>query len=371
MDLDIAIRFPENPLIRPEDLVPSHPNLRIARILNPTVFYFEKTLYMLIQVVERPVPSPGFITVPMLSYHPSSPGREYAQHIHSGRSYKENIIEVMKIDVYHPALTSIDSKSITYNGNTFSTYITHLRLLRSEDGIRFTPARDFPYLFGNGRLESFGIGHASVIQDQDSFFLAYTARSIHGLSIAMRTTKDWKQFSLKGLILPPSNPYAILFQYKIQDQYFLLHNPKTEGSGFTSIWLARSKDGQYWGNHFCLITTRESGWDQKEIGPCLSPIKTSRGWLTFYFGVNAFNEYAIGALLLDLNSPEKVLARTAHPFLIPQAPYEQNGLYSRVIRGLTHLEDGDEIIVYYDASQEVICGARLRISQILDALIFG
>jgi predicted GH43/DUF377 family glycosyl hydrolase len=109
-------------------------------------------------------------------------------------------------------------------------------------------------------------------------------------------------------------------------------------------------------------------WDSARVGAGAAPIRTERGWLEIYHGANKENRYCLGALLLDINDPSKVIARTHEPIMEPIAPYEQTGFFGNVIFTNGHIVEGDKIKIYYGASDEVICGAELSISEILEIL---
>ena len=74
------------------------------------------------------------------------------------------------------------------------------------------------------------------------------------------------------------------------------------------------------------------------------------------------------SLLLDLNDPTKVLARSEDPIMVPTEDYEKYGFYGNVVFTNGHLVDGDKITMYYGASDEVICGAEFSINEILASL---
>ena len=92
------------------------------------------------------------------------------------------------------------------------------------------------------------------------------------------------------------------------------------------------------------------------------------GWLEIYHGADYQNRYCLGALLLDLNDPSKVIARSKAPIMEPIAPYEQTGFFGNVVFTNGHLVEGDTVTIYYGASDEVICGAKLSIEEILRSL---
>lgn len=87
-----------------------------------------------------------------------------------------------------------------------------------------------------------------------------------------------------------------------------------------------------------------------------------------YHGADGTHRYCLGAMLLDAADPSKVLARSSKPIMEPAEPYELEGFFGNVIFTNGHLVDGDRIVVYYGASDKVICRADLSVSEILDNL---
>jgi len=106
-------------------------------------------------------------------------------------------------------------------------------------------------------------------------------------------------------------------------------------------------------------------WDSSRIGAGAAPIYTKQRWLEIYHGADQNSRYCLGALLLDLDEPWKVLARSAEPIMEPLAEYERKGFFGNVVFTNGHLVNGDEITLYYGASDSVICGAKLSLEAIL------
>ena len=117
-----------------------------------------------------------------------------------------------------------------------------------------------------------------------------------------------------------------------------------------------------------MARTRPVMWDSARIGAGAAPIYTEKGWLEIYHGADQNSRYYLGALLLDLKEPWKVLARSAEPIMEPLAEYEQQGLFGNVVFTNGHLVKGDEITLYYGASDSVICGAKISMQEILKSL---
>jgi predicted GH43/DUF377 family glycosyl hydrolase len=207
-----------------------------------------------------------------------------------------------------------------------------------------------------------------VTQIDNRYYLTFTAVSDSGVGVGMRTTTNWKEFESHGMIIPPHNKDCAIFEEKINGKYYALHRPSSVDIGGNYIWIAESPDAVHWGNHKCIVKTREESWDNARVGAGCAPVKTEKGWLEIYHGANKLHQYCLGAFLLDLNDPSKVLARTEEPIMIPTAPYELTGFFGNVVFTNGHTVNGDTITMYYGASDEFVCGATLSIKEIFSLL---
>jgi len=347
MKTDIAKRFPSNPLLRPADLPPSREGLEIACLLNPGVFEFEGKTWLLIRVAERPKQKDGIISFPVL---------------------KDGGIEIIEIEKNDPALDASDPRVINYKGADYLTTLSHLRLVCSDDGVRFYEPSGYPTLHGEGILQGFGIEDCRVTKIDDTYYLTFTAVSENGVGVGLRTTKDWKNFTSHGMMLPPHNKDCAIFEEKINGKYYTLHRPSSVDLGGNYIWIAESPDTLHWGNHKCIARSRKGMWDSKRVGAGAAPIKTDKGWLEIYHGANEKHQYCLGALLLDLNDPSKVLARSDEPIMHAAEPYELTGFFGDVVFTNGHVVKDDTITMYYGAADEVVCGATFSIKEILSTL---
>lgn len=346
---DQAQRFIENPLLSPADLKPSRAGLEISCLLNPGVFTFEGKTWLLVRVAERPAQQEGIISFPVL---------------------KNDGIEIIEIPADDPELNADDPRVIRYKGIDYLTTLSHLRLLRSEDGIRFYEPEGYPILQGETLQEAFGIEDCRVTLLDDTYYLTYTAVSEQGVGVGMRTTKDWKHFESEGMIIPPHNKDCAIFEEKINGKFYALHRPSSVDIGGNYIWIAASPDGIHWGKHKCIITTRKGSWDSARVGAGAAPIKTEKGWLEIYHGANEAHQYCLGAFLLDLNDPSIVIARSEDPIMIPATTYELSGFFGHVVFTNGHVVKGDELTIYYGAADEFVCGAKFSIAEILNSLSY-
>ncbi|MEI9908381.1 MAG: glycoside hydrolase family 130 protein [Bacteroidota bacterium] len=347
---DIAKRFAENPLLSPADLQASEKGLQITCLLNPGVFRYADKTWLIVRVAERPEQKDNMISFPVLT-----------------GTGNIKIIEIQKDD---PALTATDARVINYKGVDYLTTLSHLRLLCSDDGIRFYEPDGYQSLVGEGILQTFGIEDCRVTRLENKYYLTFTAVSGNGVGVGLRTTTDWKNFQSHGMILPPHNKDCAIFEEKINGLYYALHRPSSVDIGGNYIWLASSPDGIHWGHHQCIIKTRENSWDSARVGAGASPIKTDKGWLEIYHGANQQHQYCLGAFLLDSNDPSKVIARTEEPIMMPSTEYELSGFFGNVVFTNGHIVNpgGDTITVYYGASDEFVCGAHFSLNEIFSLL---
>ncbi len=346
--MDISNRFARNPLLRPADLKSGIEGMQIVCLLNPGVFQYDGKIWLLLRVAERPIQIEGKISFPVYN--------------------SKGEIEILSFDKNDPDLDASDPRIINYKKKDYLTTLSYLRLVCSEDGIEFKEAGGYPPIFGKGELETFGIEDCRVATMEGGFNLTFTEVSEFGVGVGLIKTKDWKSFSRQGMIFPPHNKDCAIFEEKINGKYFAMHRPSSPELGGNYIWLAESPDLIHWGNHKCIATSRPGMWDSARVGAGAAPIRTEKGWLVIYHGANSDHRYCLGAMLLDINNPSKVLARSTEPIMEPLQTYEQTGFFGNVVFTNGHYVKGDDIFMYYGASDEVICGARLSISEIIASL---
>jgi beta-1,2-mannobiose phosphorylase / 1,2-beta-oligomannan phosphorylase len=347
---DIAKRFAANPLLSPEDLKASTAGLEITCLLNPGVFQFDGKTWLLVRVAERPAQKENNISFPILT--------------------EKGTIEIIEIKKDDPELNANDARVINYKGVDYLTTLSHLRLLCSDDGVKFYEPQGYPLLSGEGGLQFFGIEDCRVSLLEDIYYLTFTAVSANGVGVGLRTTVNWRNFQSHGMMLPPHNKDCAIFEERINGLFYALHRPSSVDIGGNYIWITSSPDGLHWGNHKCIIRTREGMWDSARVGAGAAPIKTEKGWLSIYHGANREHQYCLGAFLMDLDDPSKVIARTTDPIMAPSADYELTGFFGHVVFTNGHVVNGDVITIYYGAADEFVCGAHFSLEEILSLLNF-
>jgi predicted GH43/DUF377 family glycosyl hydrolase len=322
--------------------------MQIISLLNPGVFTFEDKIWLVVRVAESVAQKEGVIFFPLVN--------------------KSGKVEIVEIPLNDPDLIMNDVRVINYKGLDYLTTLSHLRLLCSTDGIHFHEPENTALIMGSGILEQYGIEDCRVSKIGETFYLTYTAVSENGVGVGMLTTKDWKNFTPQGMILPPHNKDCAIFEEQINGKYYALHRPSSPLIGGNYIWLAESYDGIHWGNHKCIVRTRHGQWDSTRVGAGAAPIRTEKGWLEIYHGADSENRYCLGAFLMDLENPSQIIARSLEPIMVPTENYELSGFFGYVVFTNGHIVNGDLLTIYYGAADEFVCGAHFSISEILSTL---
>jgi predicted GH43/DUF377 family glycosyl hydrolase len=241
---------------------------------------------------------------------------------------------------------------------------------RSQDGYNFIPDKSpVTYTCSKEEQEEYdattkmtgpGIGtwyDPRINPVNDEYYITYAAVSKVGCRIGIGKTNDFKTVKHVSFPLTVPNRNAVLFPEKINGKYVMLHRPQ-HSNGTGSIWITESADLQSWAN--CKpIANPENFWEVKKIGPGAPPIRTREGWLILFHGVspncNGLN-YGIGAMLLDLDNPSKVIARAKDPIMFVEKTYEMIGQVGNVIfPGAVIPEKDGTVKVYYGAADFVQC----------------
>ncbi len=188
-------------------------------------------------------------------------------------------------------------------------------------------------------------------------------------------TKDFKTYERIDIVTAPPNRGASLFPEKINGKYYKLDRPGGgDGSG-GDIWISASEDLVHWGEFKPVLKAGYRFWNVQKIGPT-PPIKTDKGWLDIIHGVftpAGGTYYYLGAMLLDLEEPWKVIGKTNSYILAPEMDYERHGNCDNTVFACGAIPDydKDQIRLYYGACDNYICLATGSMSELVDACIKG
>jgi len=172
------------------------------------------------------------------------------------------------------------------------------------------------------------------------------------------------------LISPPDvvDKNAVIFPERVRGKYVIFHRifPNVLVDFVDSLDF---QEGEYLKGEF-VIPPREDSWDSRKLGAGAPPMKTKDGWLLIYHAVDDkdASKYKIGAMLLDLDDPRKVLHRTMSPILEPDMPYENDGYKSGVAYPCGAVILKDHLFVYYGGADTVTCVAWHPLDEFLEHL---
>jgi beta-1,4-mannooligosaccharide/beta-1,4-mannosyl-N-acetylglucosamine phosphorylase len=206
---------------------------------------------------------------------------------------------------------------------------------------------------------------------EDRYYVTW-CNGYHGPTIGVGYTHDFETFHQLDNAFLPFNRNGVLFPRRISGSYAMLSRPSDGGhTAFGDVFYSESPDLIHWGRHRHAFGPVPWTWQATKVGGGPTPIETEEGWLVLYHGVltscNGF-VYSMGAALLDLEEPWRVLARGSDYLLSPQVPYEQVGDVPNVVFPCAALVDreADRVSVYYGGADTVVCLAHGHLSEILE-----
>jgi beta-1,2-mannobiose phosphorylase / 1,2-beta-oligomannan phosphorylase len=163
------------------------------------------------------------------------------------------------------------------------------------------------------------------------------------------------------------NKNCVIFPEKINGKFVVIH--RVFPNMLIDFVDDLSFEEKYLEGHY-KIPPRYDSWDSRKLGAGAPPIKTKDGWLLIYQAVDDKDpsKYKIGAMLLDLQDPTKVLYRSHKPILEPTEWYENEGFKSGVAYPCGAVIMNDRLMVYYGGADTVMCAASSPLDVFLKKL---
>ena len=245
-----------------------------------------------------------------------------------------------------------------------------LWLARSNYEIRFDQEHSISerVIFPVSENESSGIEDARFVRfvDDDGEVTYYaTCTAFDGRSILPQiiVTKDFLHFRMITL----NGEYAkdkgmALFPRRINGRYVMISRVDGE-----NMYIMTSDNVHFWEEAERLQEPVEP-WEFIQIGNCGSPIETPEGWLLLTHGVGPMRQYFIGAILLDLDRPNRVIGKLRDPLLVPNRD-EREGYVPNVVYSCGALIHNEELIIPYAMSDQASAIAVVSVGDLLSALI--
>jgi len=257
--------------------------------------------------------------------------------------------------------------------------IADLTADRSARGIRLLAESNYEVRFAAGQpisqriifpstpSQSNGIEDARFVRFENedgrfTYYATYTAYDGKMILPQLLETADFVHFKFITLNGPGvQNKGMALFPRKIGGQYAMLSRQDDE-----NILLMFSDNVHFWRDPRRLIGP-EQPWEFIKMGNCGSPIETEAGWLVLSHGVGAMRKYCIGAFLLDLADPTRVIGRLREPMLSPNES-EREGYVPNVVYTCGALLHDRELIIPYAMSDSATSFASVPLDELLEAL---
>jgi predicted GH43/DUF377 family glycosyl hydrolase len=222
-------------------------------------------------------------------------------------------------------------------------------------------------IFPVSKNESRGIEDARFVQFFDykkeaTYYATYTAYNGDTILPQLIETKDFVKFNiltLNGKAI--QNKGMALFPRKIGDRYVMLSRQDGENNQ-----IMFSENIHFW-QKSQIIQEPEYPWEFIQIGNCGSPLETDEGWIVLTHGVGPMRRYCIGAILLDLENPAKIIARLNEPLLAPHEK-EREGYVPNVVYSCGAIIHNKELVIPY-AMSDINSGiATVEVKELLNCM---
>lgn len=347
-------------LLCPEDVEPSFPDWEVKGVLNPGGERLNNgKIVLYARVAEAPIyKSKKSIKCPVI----------VSENEYNTASETVHKRVIAKIDVDAPNVIFMKDKLCKL------TTISHLRkVVLDKSGRNIEYIDKLPTFVGTPGDSEYGVEDGRITKIGNTYYMTYvTISERNGVSTSLAESDDLTKWKRRGLIFQEQNKDAVLFPEKIKGLYVALNRPE---SAFvfsrSNIWISYSPDLVFWGKEKSLLNARKGSWESERNGAGPPPIKTKHGWLLIYHGVRSRrgrSRYSVGAALLDLKNPEKILARTPKhkPLMVPSAKFEKKGFMNNVVFPTAAIpsDKGKNFLIYSGGADSIISVRKISLDEI-------
>lgn len=279
--------------------------------------------------------------------------------------------ECFDLAALESALSALEGQALTRSGGAHTAELAR-RLARGNYEVAFSAdsALAERVLWPQSPAESKGIEDVRFVRFVEGdgtvrYLATYTAFDGQHVAPARIETADFRTFRMSQLTgSAAKNKGMALFPRKVGGRWLALSRWDRENCS-----LATSDDGDTWLDAG-TVHAPCAPWELIQTGNCGSPIETEAGWLVLTHGVGPMREYAIGALLLDLDDPSKVVGDLGEPLLTPVAD-ERDGYVPNVVYSCGALLHENQLLLPYGASDDSVRFAFVDVPALLDRLTAG
>ena len=243
-------------------------------------------------------------------------------------------------------------------------------LARSNYEVQFQPGQQLSerILFPATPSQRNGIEDARFVcfdhgDGRRVYYATFTAFDGKAVVPELVETTDFLRFRFLTLNGPAAkNKGLALFPRKVNGRYAMLGRQDNE-----SLSIMFSDNPHFWDEHAALLQPAFP-WELIQLGNCGSPIETAAGWLVLSHGVGPMRKYCIGAFLLDLNDPTKVIGRLREPLLEPNQN-EREGYVPNVVYTCGALLHHGTLIIPYGLADRATGFATVPVGEVLAAMV--
>lgn len=283
------------------------------------------------------------------------------------------------IMVYNAAVVEAGGKvHILYRAQGSKLGVSRIGYASTSDGLHIDERLDHP-VFGPdpaSDLECYGIEDPRLTLIGDRIYMNYSAYGMNmGMVFPLKrvqigmtsiSVEDFleKRWNWGERIYPfymVDNKNSFFLPEKVDGKFVLIHRIPPH------MWIAYSEDLKAWTGQK-IIMSPEFGWEYFKIGGGAPPLRTDKGWILIYHGVDREMRYRLGLALLDLEDPGRVIARYEKPFLEPETEYERTGVVPNVTFTCGAVIRDDALYLYYGGADTVMCVATARVRDVLGLL---
>lgn len=211
-------------------------------------------------------------------------------------------------------------------------------------------------------IEDVRLTHFTDDDGSVTYFGTYTAYNGFRILPQLIETRDFSNIeihTLNGKYV--QNKGMALFPRKIDGLYHMISRLDGE-----NMFIMKSDNVHFW-NECQKLATPLYPWEFVQIGNCGPPIETPDGWLLLTHGVGPVRQYCIGACLLDLADPSKVIGHLDQPLIVPNHE-ERDGYVPNVVYTCGALQHADHLIVPYAMSDSATTFATVRMAELMTQL---
>ncbi len=277
------------------------------------------------------------------------------------------IYEAGKVHIIYRAMGKDDTSVLGYAASDDGVKIEE----RLSDPI-YTPRESFEKKL---KLGYSGCEDPRITKIDDKFYMCYTAYdgenptkiALSSISVVDFLEKRWN-WSKPIIISDPerNDKNACVLSEKIRGKYVFFH--RIGGCIWIDFVNNLHFDKENWLGGKLLLCPDSKRWDSEKVGIAGPPIKTKEGWLLIFHALSKHDKkYRLGAALLDLKNPDKIISKLDYPILEPEAEYEKKGVRHNTVFSCGSVVIKNTLFVYYGAADQVTCVASVDLDKLLKA----